>query len=390
MAGSPTPQPTSAPAPAPQRTTLRVWHGESGAAGTTLRAQLIEYQRDNPDVQIELEDRGFQLLRDYADAVQAGGPPDLVLLSENHWVGGLAERQLIADLTAEFPSAEQAPFAPAALEGVRHQGRLYGLPLTLDVPVLFFNRANFAPSGAPPATSAELFQAARGLSVNDKQGLAYNLNLYFTYPYLAAFGGGAFDAEGRPILATSGAEGARRWLDWLRGLAEDPQLLARDDSRAITNAIQRNGVLMAVDWARNLPTYTRLWREETGIAPLPQLSDTGQDPRPLVRSSVLALNPRAGDQQRKAALDVMRFLTGQAAQAELRAAGLPTVRTDLAAADDPLQAAIDLAASQGQAWPASPQFQDNWDILAQMVRSVLNGTPSQDAIDQAAPRLQNR
>ncbi len=388
-AREPTPAPTTTPAQPEGRTVITFWHGESNAIDQLLQQLIIDYQRDHPNIEVQVVGHGASLFEDYRRAVLAGGAPDLVLLTENRWIGGLADQRLLSDLSSDIDAKTLAELAPVAVDSGRYAGRLYGLPLSLNVPVLYY-RANVFPSGAPPNTTDDLLQVARSLSGSGQVGLAYNLALYFTEPYLAAWGGQFYDADNNLVLATSSYTATANWLGWLRDLAFDPALLARNDHRAVSQAVQSGSTVMTIDWARNIPDYRQLWGDNTGIQPLPRLSQTGQAPVPLVRSNILALNPRSQPDQHMVALDLMRYLVSATSQTTLREAGLPTVRRDLPAADDTLQTIIDQAVDQGRAWPTSPLFNTSWDDLATMVRSVINGQPIDDTILSTERRLRTR
>ncbi len=389
LADTPTQQPTEPTAAAPTRITLTVWHGESGAINETLQRLLLDYQRNpsHSNIEIQVESHGTNLLSDYKEAVLAGGSPDLVLLAENRWLGPLAEQNLVLDITRRITSTEAASFLPAALDGARYNQKLYGLPLTLDLPVLYYNRANI--SEALPESTNEWLAAARSFTTETNQGLAYNLSLYFTQPYISAFDGQFFDQTEQVVLGTNSFTPTLEWLSWVRDLSNDQLLLARDDNRLINRAIQQNTALMTIDWARNLTDYRQVWGDNVGVRPLPRLSQTGKQPQPYVRSSILALNPRSAEIQQNAAFEVMRFLAAPTAQAELRSIGLPTVRRDLAEAD-PVQTQIELAASRGVAWPTSIRFNNSWDTLAAMLRNVLNGASIESTIDETDRRLRSQ
>lgn len=363
---------------------LSFWHGETPALDQLFQQLLLTYQRAHPGIEVQIENHGVNLYQDYRRAVLSGSAPDLILLSENRWIGPLAEQGLLADLSSAVADAETA-LTPVARATAQHNGATYGLPLTLNVPVLFFNTAVF-PGGAPPANTEEWLSVGRSLTGNDQVGLAYNLSLYFTLPYLSAWGGTIFDASEEPVLATSAYTPTLEWLTWVRDLAFDEQLLARDDYRAISQAVQSNRAAMTIDWARNLDQYIALWGPTTGVRPLPMLSQTSQPPVPMVRSSVLAISPRSQAQQQAVALDLMRYLVGPDAQSTLRASGMPSVRRDLEVSD-PLQAQIDRAVDGGQPWPTSVRFNTSWDILVNMVRSVINGRPIDDTMRTAEQRL---
>jgi maltose-binding protein MalE len=377
------------PVPSAPRITLTLWHGQNNAVNEILQRLLLDYQRNpaHSNIEIQIEDHGASLLDDYQKAVLAGGPPDIVLLNENRWIGGLADQKLILDLTSRLTESDQAGLQPAALEGARYQGGLYGLPLTLDLPVLYYNRASIV-SETPLEDTTRWLELARGLSTDQQQGLAYNLSLYFTQPYLPAWDGRIYNNAGEVVLGTESYTPTLNWLTWVHELSMDTTLLARDDNRLINRAIQQNTALMTIDWARNLPAYRQVWGENVGVQPLPRLSQTGRAAQPLVRSSVLVINPRAAEAHQLAALDVMRFLVGADVQRQLRSQDLPSVRTDLP--DDAQHSPIERAAEAGVAWPTDKRFNDSWAALAAMLHNVLNGASIDTVIGDTDRRLRTQ
>src|SRR4029079_3741497 len=88
-------------------------------------------------------------------------------------------------------------------------------------------------------------------------------------------------------------------------------------------------------------------------APLPRLSDTGQAPRPYVKSDLLAINARANTAERAAAMQLLRFMISQEEQRDLLQAGLQPARRDLNLDGDDPQHAI-ARAFRSQAEQAVP------------------------------------
>ncbi|HYF62999.1 MAG TPA: hypothetical protein VD886_09330, partial [Herpetosiphonaceae bacterium] len=207
-------------------------------------------------------------------------------------------------------------------------------------------------------------------------------------PYLPAWDGRIYNGAGEVVLGTESFTPTLNWLTWARDLSLDGSLLARDDNRLINRAIQQNTALMTIDWARNLPAYRQVWGENVGVQPLPRLSQTGRAAQPLVRSSVMVVNPRAAEAHQQAALDVMRFLVSADVQRQLRAEDLPSVRTDLP--DDLQHSPIERAAEAGVAWPTDKRFNDSWAALAAMLHNVLNGASIDTVIVDTDRRLRTQ
>ncbi|HEY3231521.1 MAG TPA: extracellular solute-binding protein, partial [Roseiflexaceae bacterium] len=186
----------------------------------------------------------------------------------------------------------------------------------------------------PPDDTAKLLETARGLSSPNAApplwGLALNLSLDNTIGYLYAFGGRVFDDDGKLALGAAGREGAEKWLNWLLKLNNDLQLRARVGSGiAVDREIKYGKVLMTFDWAHQIGTYRSLWGEYLGVSPLPRLSETGQTPRPYIKSDLLAINARTGLAERTAAAEFLHFMISTEAQGELLRSDIQPARRDL-------------------------------------------------------------
>src|SRR5262249_16017378 len=145
--------------------------------------------------------------------------------------------------------------------------QLYGLPITFDTSVLYYNKANVF---EPPVDTDTMLAFARGLTDTSTPspiwGLAYNLSLDHTIGYLYAFDGQIFDDQGKVVLGQGGRAGTERWLHWLLDLRQDQQLLAVADGIRVDGAIKAQQAFMTVNWANQLSAYRALWGDRMGVA----------------------------------------------------------------------------------------------------------------------------
>jgi arabinogalactan oligomer / maltooligosaccharide transport system substrate-binding protein len=395
-----TPVPSAAPADAP--VTLVVWHGWSGPARQALGRLADRYNQQHPTQRVSLVPVPLATFpAELAAAAAAGGGPHLALLPST-WIGELAGQGMLQPLDELLTPAERARLLPAALGAAQAPGAdgtqlLYGLPVSFDTLALYYTTANLS---APPADTATLLSSARGLGDPGAEppvwGLALNLSLDNTIGYLYAFGGRVFAEDGTLALGGEGAEGTARWLTWLQELNNDARILARADSSIQVDRELKDGrALMTFDWAHQLGTYRSLWGANLGVAPLPRLSETGELPRPYLRSDVLVLNARATSAEQQAALSFLRFMISDAAQLELLASDVqPASRAVSLEGDTARLAAARIfraQAEQGLPMPNSPARGMVEQELKVMQRQVLLGlaTPA-DAVSEADRRLRER
>lgn len=385
--GGASPQPVIQRAPGPIPLTL--WHSWSGAKLNALNNLARSYERAHPDVRIRLQSQAApDMLRQYNLSVADGSGPQLVL-TPGRYVGELAEQQYIAPLDEAFATVALTDVLAPALEGARIGQQLYGLPITFDTLVLFYDRRR---SPSPPATFDELLainSSERSLPPEQRPlSLAYYLMLETTLPYLHAFGGAVVDAAGQPTFATGGKDATARWLEWLKTLQRDENVLASANFSAVDAAAQAGRALSVIDWSHRRANYAQVWgADAVGVAPLPALAPD-QVPKSLVLSQVLCINPVTSPEQRVAAQNFMRFMLEPESQATLASRGglIPVHRhAELAADMQPFLG----AASQSQGLVSSITTPDVWRPLNDMFRGVISGaTTVSEAVTTAEALLQ--
>jgi maltose-binding protein MalE len=328
-------------------------------------------------------------------ALDGSGPH--ILLGPSHWLGTLADEQLLLSLDDRLSPAELANLIPATVGSARVRAtsgsHLYGAPIFFDTPVLFYNRDNVL---TPPADTASLLTIARGLTDRTQPpiwGLAYNLSLDRTIGYLYAFGGRVIDDQGQVVLGQAGRAGTEQWLRWLLDLQHDQQLLAAADGIRVDGVLKAQQALMTVDRADQLSAYRTLWGDQLGVAPLPRLSDTGQAPTTYVQSEVLSINARARSDEQAAAIDFTRYMLSAEAQQQILEAGLQPTLLSLKLDGNqpwaaPAQAFRDQATQSAPMPNSRAEVEIVWPALAQMLRAVLQGQlQPADAVTQTDARL---
>lgn len=168
------PGPTAAAEPVKIRGTVWVGAAELDA----LNQMTAEYQKTNTNVAVEwinITESGGDAGRTKLLAMIAGGDaPDIMMLNTGQFEG-LAARGALLDLEGfvEKESFDLDVFWPQAVEGVRFQAKLYGLPRDISNVILFYNKDLLDEAGvAYPSdtwTWDDLLGAAQALT-KDKDG----------------------------------------------------------------------------------------------------------------------------------------------------------------------------------------------------------------------------
>jgi arabinogalactan oligomer/maltooligosaccharide transport system substrate-binding protein len=366
---SPSPlRPTPLPTELPSKITLTVWHSWDEDQEDLFQGYLADYQRQHPGVMIRLQrvpvDR---ILSEYEEAVLAGEGPDL-LAGRSHWIGRLAEGQVIAPLEGIVPQETWNLLYPFALDGVRYQDHLYAFPYACETVALYYNR-DFVTE--PPTTTSAMLELAAVWPGEGQSGLAFPLSFYNTVGYLYAFGGRLLDEEGHTAIGSPESEA---WLAWLQEVRSSPGVVAANDYGQADTLFKRGSVAMVVNGSWALADYVRaLGAERLAVARLPMLDQTQSWPTPLVGYRAFMVNPVQFPEHPQETLELLGFLGGSIPQRQAAGSGvIPTLNIiDLSTSE--LLTAFFQQVEAGRPRPVSPPMQAIWEPMKGLLDNVTSG-----------------
>ncbi|MEM2636714.1 MAG: extracellular solute-binding protein [Candidatus Korarchaeota archaeon] len=191
-----------------QKTTLLFWYTESDEEELFLKDIIDEYESSHPEVDVVLQRQDFFTSRDvYRNAFQAGNPPAIFRSSE----GDLAEwiyKGMCAELTDYFKD-DIDDLIPEVKYTAMYAGRLYAMPQTVDLLVLFYNKKMFTSANLalPPNVLtndtwswSQFISAAIALKNYTSSGYSFNIYKELQYSFnifLWDFGGDFWESEVR-------------------------------------------------------------------------------------------------------------------------------------------------------------------------------------------------
>jgi len=169
-------------APAGEKTKITFWHHTYTVATDWMRGKIAEYEKMNPNVEIELVeyphgDYEVKLLA----AIAAGDPPDIINLLDYLFPKYNAKGLLAPVDPAAFGVADQQGvldlFEKPALDGMTFDGNVYGVPAEFNTFVIFGNGEHFKEIGLDPSdpnicpkTWTDFFDLAKKLEKRDASG----------------------------------------------------------------------------------------------------------------------------------------------------------------------------------------------------------------------------
>lgn len=371
-------------------TTLVVWHAFGGTPGSTIDDVFKQIAVTN-NINIVVQHMPVATI---TNEIQTTWPqsrgPHIALLS-NSQLQQIAPQNIALplDTLIDVSSRNVIDATIIATGQTRTQQGdviLLGLPITYELPVLYYNRRNVL---SPPTYTDELFNMARSLTATPQWGLGADLSFDNFAGYLPAFGGQILDSQNNVVLGTSGRNGTESWLAWLSTLNNDPLLLTRLNAIfSVKRSVGAGQMTMVIDDSSQQRTYQQLWGDAMGVSPLPMLSISNQPAQPYVRTTTVVFNQRLSPAEVEAARIVINSLIQQDVQQRLLSNGMQPVNRLVDIRDYPVADSIRMAAINAQTPPSALLRYDVHTILRAMVTQVVVGAQSPaDAVTTADQQL---
>lgn len=119
-------------------------------------AVVKAYMAANPKVTITVQAESDQGVKDKLRVLAASNSlPDIYFSWAGDFTKKFVRSNLAMDLTSSVSGDWKSAFAPAALDAYTYDGKLYGVPITLDAKFMAYNKKVFADNGVAVPTSME-------------------------------------------------------------------------------------------------------------------------------------------------------------------------------------------------------------------------------------------
>lgn len=360
--GTPTwiPFPTEASPTAPVETgqlSLMYFYDPGTFQDQAVRKALDEYQTLNPNITISIS----QVTRDQINTVwrkdvSAGGGPDLYIANTTGYIHDLAKDGLILRLD-DYVAGEIGNYSKVALDTVYVNGSIYGLPMTIGVVGIYFDRSKVT---TPPANMNELMSFVKKGDI-----LVIPRDIYYVYGFFGAFGGNLMDPNGRCIADQNGFIDAFHFLSELQkaGAIFEPDYIT-----AIQTFLGGKADMM-INGYWEIQNFKNALGDKLALAPIP--AGEQYPSTPDVETDGIYINPHSN--HIKQALDLALYLTSPEGQQILANVGyMPPVRYDVAGID-PIIAEFAKLADSGYIFPKDPGIGNFWNPFNEALANLLNG-----------------
>jgi arabinogalactan oligomer/maltooligosaccharide transport system substrate-binding protein len=378
-AASLAPSPAATPTPEPVVGRLVLWHSWAGADGEALGEILARARQQYPDLVIDTLFVAYDdLAQSYAEAVAAGGGPDL-LLAPNWWLGDLVRAGAVAPVEDALSDEFLQLYWPATLDNMRWDGQLYGLPTNFELVSLYYNRALINPDMLP-ATTDEMLALARQ---EPTQGSGLYTSLYHLYWGIPAYGGRLLDETGTVVLDQNNA--TADFLTWLAAMDQTPGNFVALDYGMLIDRFKKGEYAFFVDGPWSLDELRGALGDDLGVTLLP--AGPAGPAQPWLSADGVFFNPNLSAEQQRVALALARHLTGAESGTTLgRVAHRLPAHRNASIVDDSLLLAFTQQAETAQSMPTVPEMDEVWGYGGDMLLKVLNGVadPAETVVETAA------
>jgi len=370
-----------------------------------IRAMTQNFQKQHPDVSVNLEFVPYEALHDKIVAARgAGGNGYDVVLFDAIWPAEFTRFDLLQDVSARITPEEKDKVFPGAMNTVIYKGKTLGMPWILDTKYLYYNKAMLSKAGitTPPQTWQQVLDDAK--IIKQKKIVNYPLvwswsqaeALVCDYTTLVSGFGGQFYQNGKLNFSSPASLKA---LNLMKSSLDDG--LSNPASREyleedVRKSFSNGDAAFALNWTymynmANDPKQSKV-AGDVGIMPAP-----GDAPGQAggVNGS-MGLGIAKGSTHPEQAWQYIKYMTSQPVQNQYARLSLPIWKSsyqDPAVKKDQesLIAAADKSLNVMLSRPETADYSRLSNQLQQQLQQVLLGkTTAQDAmaaVDKSAARL---
>ncbi|MBK8047773.1 MAG: extracellular solute-binding protein [Anaerolineales bacterium] len=184
---------------------ISVWHALRQDEAAALERIATSFALECTGAEVSFEYVDYNEISDtFAEAVKSGQGPD-VFFESSRWLPPLVDQKVLRDVSGRVNADVLQQFIPGAVESMRQDGRLYGIPESVTTLALFYNRGL---TKKLPIDLDDLLQ-----SVGPNHHLALPATFFYGYWGMVPFGGFEIDPESGKVTDSTALE---PWLEWLK------------------------------------------------------------------------------------------------------------------------------------------------------------------------------
>ena len=367
------------------QTEIVVWHAYRGGEKEAFEKVVAQYNGSQNKVKVSPLAVPYDAFADkITAAVPRGKGPDVFIYAQDRLGGWVEAGNTIEPIDFYLDKAIEGRYLPSTMQAMRYRKTTYGLPLNYKVMTLVYNKALVK---TPPKTTGELVAMAKKLT-NAKAGqfgLAYwYSNWYYHSPLFNGFGGGVFDAAGKPIVNnTANVKSLDLLMKWVN---KDKILPAEPSTALITSLFNEGKAAMVISGPWFLEEVSP--KIQYGLALLPAIDEAGGKPmRPWI--TVEGVYIAAPSKKKDEAFEFAKYLTDVPAAKMLALQGSQSpanaaVYKDPQVANNTVLKAFRAQVDHAVPMPNVPEMTMMWSPVTTAMNGIVkNTTTPKAALDVA-------
>ncbi|HVN33204.1 MAG TPA: extracellular solute-binding protein [Thermoanaerobaculaceae bacterium] len=371
---------------------LVVWHSYRGGEAAAFEKVVAQYNaaKAAAGVKVTTLPVPYDAFADkITAAVPRGKGPDIFIYAQDRLGGWVEAGKTIEPIDFYVDKATLGRFLPTTVQAMTYHGTLYALPFNYKVITMVYNKKLLT---KVPKTTGELVTIAKSLTdaSTGRFGVAYWYNNFYYHAILMnAFGGGAFDAAGKPIM---NCQGNVKSLDLLMKWVDKDKFLPAEPSTALVTSLFNDGkaaIVFSGPWflgeiAKGI---------DYGLAVMPTVDEAGGKPMsPWM--TVEGVYIAAGSKNKDAAYDFVKYVTDVEATKVMAVEGRQTpantqVYADPQVGNDPILKVFRQQVEVAVPMPNLAEMSMMWTPATSAMSSIVQKSSApKAALDQAQKEVE--
>ena len=371
-----------------------VWTSMRPAEQALLQKHLDKFAEKYPDYTIRQLFYSPEELRNNFIISAIGGSGPAIVHGPNNNIGPWVELDVISGLSMDFEPAFLDSFINHPFSAnTWFRDELYQIADRVGNHLCLIYNKDLLPE--PPQTMSELICLGSDLMQNGgangkpvRYAIAWNFTEpFFIVPFISGYGGWIMDEDFQPTLDNKAViQAGQLILD----LIQSHGLMPKECDYEIANALFKDELAaMIINGPWSFATYKEN-NLNFGVARIPMIDETGLWPAPIVSPRGYSLNKNISGEQRKVAIELIRYLTSNKVMLDFtELSGTIPSRTeaynsDLIARDDLIQNSIEQLLV-GNLSPVVTELQWIYDAMRPAYQGIFTGSLSPH---EAAKKMQ--
>jgi arabinogalactan oligomer/maltooligosaccharide transport system substrate-binding protein len=316
-------------------------------------------------------------------AAKGGKAPDVLIGVANDHLGAHVKGGLLDEVKSGV--MDESDYIDAALEASAIDGKRYGLPLTLETYVLFYNKDLVK---TVPKTWDEMIEQAKTVGFN------YCLNdFYYSLALIQGNGGYVFKSKDGKIDTNDiglNNPGAIKGFEMINSLATSNMISASVTGDIAKGNFQNGkiGFYLSGPWDVNAFKSANV---NFGVAPFPQINGA---PTPTVCGVKLALVP-SSSKKKDLAWDFMGYLAKSGPYKLFKqTAAIPVLKSEQQKDEiknDPITSVFAEQSKHATPMSCAPEFGQVWEPAKQNITAMVTGEQNpKDTADNIVKQMKEK